>query len=138
MFTGKAADAKKSTGDSVSSTTSTYSFSSSSSSSSPAEDSSSFPSSWQSGFFDHGSFLEIMEPWAKTVICGRARLGGIPVGVVAVETRTVDLEIPADPANINSELRYSNCGLNDSIGSVIAVETSTVDLEIPADPANIN
>ena len=46
-----------------------------------------------------------MEPWARTVICGRARLGGIPVGVVGVETRTVDLEIPADPANINSELR---------------------------------
>uniref|UniRef100_A0A452R4U2 Acetyl-CoA carboxylase beta n=1 Tax=Ursus americanus TaxID=9643 RepID=A0A452R4U2_URSAM len=29
--------------------------------------------SWQSGFFDHGSFKEIMAPWAQTVVTGRAR-----------------------------------------------------------------
>ncbi|XP_069788811.1 acetyl-CoA carboxylase 2 isoform X3 [Narcine bancroftii] len=58
---------------------------------------------WQSGFFDHGSFREIMEPWAQTVVVGRARLGGIPVGVIAVETRTVELTIPADPADPESE-----------------------------------
>jgi len=28
---------------------------------------------WQSGFFDHGSWMEIMAPWAQTVVCGRAR-----------------------------------------------------------------
>lgn len=28
---------------------------------------------WLSGFFDKGSFLEIMAPWAQTVVCGRAR-----------------------------------------------------------------
>lgn len=28
---------------------------------------------WQSGFFDQGSFLEIMKPWAQTVVVGRAR-----------------------------------------------------------------
>lgn len=33
------------------------------------------------------------------------RLGGIPVGVVAVETRTVELSIPADPANLDSEAK---------------------------------
>ncbi|NXI04732.1 ACAC carboxylase, partial [Pachycephala philippinensis] len=60
---------------------------------------------WLSGFFDHGSFLEIMQPWAQTVVVGRARLGGIPVGVVAVETRTVELSIPADPANLDSEAK---------------------------------
>nr|XP_056721571.1 acetyl-CoA carboxylase 1 isoform X1 [Euleptes europaea] len=60
---------------------------------------------WQSGFFDYGSFLEIMQPWAQTVVVGRARLGGIPVGVVAVETRTVELTIPADPANLDSEAK---------------------------------
>ncbi|KAJ7406783.1 Acetyl-CoA carboxylase [Willisornis vidua] len=32
-------------------------------------------------------------------------LGGIPVGVVAVETRTVELSIPADPANLDSEAK---------------------------------
>ncbi|KAM7140030.1 acetyl-CoA carboxylase 1 isoform 3-T3 [Macrochelys suwanniensis] len=60
---------------------------------------------WLSGFFDKGSFLEIMQPWAQTVVVGRARLGGIPVGVVAVETRTVELSIPADPANLDSEAK---------------------------------
>ncbi|KAK6168611.1 hypothetical protein SNE40_019808 [Patella caerulea] len=58
---------------------------------------------WQSGFFDRGSFSEILAPWAQTVVTGRARLGGIPVGVVSVETRTVELQIPADPANLDSE-----------------------------------
>ncbi|GBP42919.1 Acetyl-CoA carboxylase [Eumeta japonica] len=55
------------------------------------------------GFFDAGSFDEIMKPWAQTVITGRARLGGIPVGVIAVETRTVEITLPADPANLDSE-----------------------------------
>lgn len=31
---------------------------------------------WQSGFFDQGSFLEIMRPWAQTVVVGRARYYG--------------------------------------------------------------
>ncbi|XP_024897397.1 acetyl-CoA carboxylase 1 isoform X2 [Pteropus alecto] len=60
---------------------------------------------WLSGFFDYGSFSEIMQPWAQTVVVGRARLGGIPVGVVAVETRTVELSVPADPANLDSEAK---------------------------------
>ncbi|TKS78760.1 Acetyl-CoA carboxylase 2 [Collichthys lucidus] len=58
---------------------------------------------WQSGFFDHGSFMEIMESWAQTVVVGRARLGGIALGVIAVETRTVEFTVPADPANLDSE-----------------------------------
>ena len=61
------------------------------------------PDEWESGFFDHGSWEEIMRPWAQTVITGRARLGGIPMGVIAVETRKVDLTLPADPANLDSE-----------------------------------
>jgi acetyl-CoA carboxylase carboxyltransferase component len=46
-----------------------------------------------------------MLPWAQTVVCGRARLCGIPVGVIAVETRTVELNLPADPANLDSEAK---------------------------------
>ena len=34
---------------------------------------------------------------------GRARLGGIPMGFIAVETRTVENRIPADPGNQKSE-----------------------------------
>ncbi len=79
---------------------------------------------FQSGFFDRDSFIEIMKGWAKTVVCGRARLGGIrkfsnkicsenfhtffnltAMGVIAVETRTVELEQPADPANFDSDAR---------------------------------
>ncbi|XP_051549679.1 acetyl-CoA carboxylase-like isoform X1 [Myxocyprinus asiaticus] len=60
---------------------------------------------WQSGFFDHGTFMEVMAAWAQTVVVGRARLGGIPLGVIAVETRTVEVAIPADPANLDSEAR---------------------------------
>lgn len=58
---------------------------------------------WETGFFDKNSWSEIMAPWAQTVVTGRARLGGIPVGVIAVETRTVEVTIPADPANLDSE-----------------------------------
>ena len=60
---------------------------------------------WTSGFFDKDSFHEIMNTWAKTVVCGRARLGGIPVGVIAVETRTVEYIVPADPANLDSDAK---------------------------------
>ncbi|XP_076855025.1 acetyl-CoA carboxylase isoform X2 [Brachyhypopomus gauderio] len=60
---------------------------------------------WQSGFFDHGTFMEVMATWAQTVVVGRARLGGIPLGVIAVETRTVEVAIPADPANPDSEAK---------------------------------
>lgn len=28
---------------------------------------------WQSGFFDHGTFMEVMSTWAPTVVVGRAR-----------------------------------------------------------------
>lgn len=35
------------------------------------------------------------------------RLGGIPTGVVAVETRSMELSIPADPANLDSDAKVS-------------------------------
>lgn len=39
------------------------------------------------------------------MVTGRGRLGGIPVGVIAVETRPIDVHLPADPANPNSEAK---------------------------------
>jgi acetyl-CoA carboxylase/biotin carboxylase 1 len=54
------------------------------------------------GLFDKGSFEEALAGWAKTVVIGRARLGGIPVGVIGVETRSVENVTPADPANPDS------------------------------------
>lgn len=55
-----------------------------------------------SGLFDRGSFQEALGGWARTVVTGRARLGGIPVGVIGVETRSVENVMPADPANPES------------------------------------
>lgn len=57
---------------------------------------------WLSGFCDEGSFQEYMAGWGKTVVVGRGRLGGMPIGIVAVETRSVERHIPADPADSSS------------------------------------
>jgi len=54
------------------------------------------------GFFDDGSFKEYLAGWGKSVVIGRGRLGGIPMGAIAVETRLVDKIVPADPADPNS------------------------------------
>ena len=57
---------------------------------------------WQSGFFDKGSFVETLSEWAKAVVVGRARLGGIPMGVIVTENRTVETVKPADPADVKA------------------------------------
>ncbi|KAI9623844.1 hypothetical protein H4Q26_017120 [Puccinia striiformis f. sp. tritici PST-130] len=54
------------------------------------EDSGAGESRFLSGFFDRGSFQETLSGWAQTVVVGRARLGGIPMGCIAVETRTIE------------------------------------------------
>jgi acetyl-CoA carboxylase/biotin carboxylase 1 len=59
-------------------------------------------SSWVSGFFDRHSFSEALAGWAKTVVVGRARLGGIPMGVIVTENRTAEALKPADPADSTS------------------------------------
>jgi len=56
----------------------------------------------QKGFFDVGSYKEYLAGWGKSVVIGRGRLGGIPMGAIAVETRLVEQVIPADPADANS------------------------------------
>lgn len=55
-----------------------------------------------SGLFDRESFQETLSGWAKTVVVGRTRLGGIPLGIIAVETRPIENILPADPANPES------------------------------------
>jgi len=57
---------------------------------------------FMSGLFDKDSFQEALGGWARTVVVGRARLAGIPMGVIAVESRTVENVTPADPANADS------------------------------------
>lgn len=59
-------------------------------------------SEFEPGLFDKDSFVEALGGWARTVVVGRARLGGIPVGVIGVETRSVENTTPADAANPDS------------------------------------
>jgi acetyl-CoA carboxylase carboxyltransferase component len=47
--------------------------------------------SWVGGFFDAHSFVEYQAAWAPTVVVARAKLGGAPIGVIAVETRSVEV-----------------------------------------------
>jgi len=63
------------------------------------------PNIWETGLFDKDSFKEVLGGWAKTVICGRARLGGIPVGVILPEVQPVECTIPPDPADPTSETK---------------------------------
>ena len=53
------------------------------------------------------------------ILC--SRLGGIPVGVIAVETRSVDVSIPADPANTDSEAKVYTCRIYSSIAMCCCV-----------------
>ena len=53
---------------------------------------------WCDGLFDRDSFMETMGGWARSVITGRARLGGISVGVIIPETRQTETYTPVDPA----------------------------------------
>lgn len=62
-------------------------------------DSSSGERRFLGAMFDKDSWRESLDGWAKTVIVGRARLGGVPAGVIAVETRSVERLTPADPAS---------------------------------------
>lgn len=55
--------------------------------------------------FGSGSFTETLAEWAEAVVTGRARLGGIPVGVVATESRLREKKCPADPADMSSHER---------------------------------
>jgi acetyl-CoA carboxylase/biotin carboxylase 1 len=59
----------------------------------------------KTGLFDSNSYHEIMDGWAKTVQVGRGRIGGISVGCIVPETRSVSTEIPADPANPETDRR---------------------------------
>jgi acetyl-CoA carboxylase carboxyltransferase component len=67
-----------------------------------------------------------MKPWAQTVVCGRARLGGIPVGVIAVETRTVEVNLPADPANPSSEAKVGSTTLTKIATPIFLCERATL------------
>ena len=67
---------------------------------------------WLSGLFDRDSFTEYLASWACSVCIGRGRLGGIPVGIIATETRTTQCVQPPDPAleDESTEISFSQPG----------------------------
>lgn len=60
---------------------------------------------WRAGLLDKDSFFETLSGWAKNTVVGRGRLGGIPLGIIAVDTKIVEQVIPADPADSSSRER---------------------------------
>jgi acetyl-CoA carboxylase/biotin carboxylase 1 len=57
---------------------------------------------WKPGFLDRDTFIEALGGWAKTVVVGRGRLGGLPIGIIVTENRTAEATKPADPADATS------------------------------------
>lgn len=54
---------------------------------------------WQSGLMDRGSWVEMQRDWARTVIVGRARLGGCPVGPLTLPQCTSAIVYSPNPAH---------------------------------------
>ena len=59
------------------------------------------------GFFNEGSHKEYLAGWGKSFVIGRGRLGGIPMGAIAIETRLVEQIVPADLADPNSKEAFA-------------------------------
>lgn len=84
---------------------------------------------WLGGMFDRGSWREYQEGWARTVVTGRARLEGLPVGVLGVESNTVTVSVPADPGMpTSSEQEIVQAGQARTLTIVIAVLALSVAL----------
>ncbi|KAI7966174.1 hypothetical protein MJO29_001922, partial [Puccinia striiformis f. sp. tritici] len=74
----------------------------------------------ESRFFDRGSFQGTLSGWAQTVAVGRARLGGIPMGCIAVKAGEIKKVIPPNPANPSSvEQKIMEAGLVPNSESMI-------------------
>ena len=54
------------------------------------------------GLFDRDSFIETLGGWARGVVTGRGRIGGVPMGAIIVETRVTEKVNPADVASPES------------------------------------
>lgn len=54
------------------------------------------------GILDADSWTEYLETWARSVIVGRGSLGGIPIGVICTESRSVEKNVPSDPGKLDS------------------------------------
>lgn len=52
------------------------------------------------GLLDKGTWTEYLESWARSVIIGRGNLGGIPIGVICTESRSIETQVPSDPGKL--------------------------------------
>lgn len=53
------------------------------------------------GLLDAGSWTEYLESWAKSVVIGRGKLGGVPVGIICTENRSIESNVPSDPGKMD-------------------------------------
>lgn len=59
---------------------------------------------------DYDSFFETMSNWAGSVITGRGKIDGMPIGILATNTNPSKQKVPVDPGEPNSseyEINYS-------------------------------
>ena len=79
------------------------------------------------GLLDFGSFVECMGGWAQTVVTGRGRIGGVPVGIICVSAIPNLKKSPADPADPTSkEVRSFENSIFDIEQKPLMCETSAV------------
>ncbi|CAL2038637.1 unnamed protein product [Caenorhabditis brenneri] len=63
------------------------------------------------GIFDIGSFDEICTSWAASIVTGRAKLNGLPVGVIASQWKSFDKRQLADESvDISEETTVTRAG----------------------------
>ena len=53
---------------------------------------------------DKNEFFELMENWAPSIITGRGKIGGLPLGIIAANNVVSYKNTPADPADPSSEI----------------------------------
>ena len=54
---------------------------------------------------DVESFMELQQEWAKSSVVGRARIGGIAVGVIANRPVGTQKTVPVDPGDLDSAIK---------------------------------
>ena len=57
---------------------------------------------------DQDSFMELQNDWAKSMIIGRGRIRGKPIGILANNTEATQKSIPVDPGDLESALKTVN------------------------------
>lgn len=80
--------------------------------------------------------LRYLPGWGKSVVVGRAKLGGIPMGIISVETRSSDVNLRYLAMPTLVELFPCRTDLLSLVCLICFVRQGSMDRKVPADPAN--